>query len=45
MVIIVANGISDSRVQILGEDVCVSHCANVPWKNMNTSVDPPAMGK
>ena len=35
---------SSTRVQLLDEDVGISHSANTPGKGMN-QIPPPAMGK
>ena len=34
-----------TRVQILDETDCFSHCTNTPGKDMNPIILPPAMGK
>ena len=35
---------SATRVQILDETDCISHCTNILRKGMNTIILPPAMG-
>ena len=34
-----------TRVQILDETDCISHCTNTPGKGVNPIILPPAMGK
>ena len=34
-----------TRVQILYETVCISHCTNTLGKGMNPIILPPSMGK
>ena len=34
-----------TRVQILNETDCISHCTNTLRKGMNSIILPPAMGK
>ena len=34
-----------TRVQILDETDCISHCTNILMKGMNPIIHPPAMGK
>ena len=44
LVIVVGNG-HVTRVQILDEIDCISHCTNTLGKGMNPIILPPAMGK
>ena len=45
IVIVVGNGHSDTRVQILDEIDCISPSTNTLGKGMNPIILPPAMGK